>query len=130
MSNLFQFILTIIILAGFGAIIFLILKKNNKNNNNDENLKEVRDEIGKIKDEMKGSLEKNLEFIQKQSFDTSRIVQDVTSKLEKLEATNKQVVSFTDQLQNLEKVLTLKIYFLNYRVSTIPYRIKDTHHRK
>jgi DNA recombination protein RmuC len=33
-------------------------------------------------------------------------VQDVTSKLEKLEATNKQVVSFTDQLQNLEKVLT------------------------
>jgi len=51
-------------------------------------------------------LEKNLEFIQKQSWQTSNIVKDVTSKLEKLEATNKQVVSFADQLQNLEKVLT------------------------
>jgi len=47
-----------------------------------------------------------LEFIQKQSWQTSNIVKDVTSKLEKLEATNKQVVSFADQLQNLEKVLT------------------------
>jgi DNA recombination protein RmuC len=69
-------------------------------------LKEVREEIAKIKDEMKNSLEKNLEFVQKQSFDTSRIVQDVTSKLEKLESTNKQVVDFTGQLKNLEQVLT------------------------
>ena len=72
----------------------------------DEKLKQVHEEISKIKDEMKGSLEKNLEFIQKQSWQTSNIVKDVTSKLEKLEATNKQVVSFADQLQNLEKVLT------------------------
>ncbi len=54
---------------------------------------------------MKGSLEKNLEFIQKQSFQTSNIVKDVTSKLEKLENTNKQVVSFADQLQNLQDIL-------------------------
>ncbi|MBU4360716.1 DNA recombination protein RmuC, partial [Patescibacteria group bacterium] len=72
----------------------------------DDKLKEMRDEIGKIKDEMKGSLEKNLEFIQKQSFQTGDIIKDVTSKLEKLESTNKQVVDFTGQLKNLEQVLT------------------------
>jgi DNA recombination protein RmuC len=101
-----QIIILIIVIIGFIVMFFLISKKTGADAGQDEKLKEVRDEIGKIKDEMKGSLEKNLEFIQKQSFDTSRIVQDVTSKLEKLEATNKQVISFTDQLQNLEKVLT------------------------
>ena len=109
MSTIFQIILILLVLAGFGAVIFILFKLfNNKNNNinQDEKLKEVRDEIAKIKDEMKGSLEKNLEFIQKQSFQTGDIIKDVTSKLEKLESTNKQVVDFTGQLKNLEKVLT------------------------
>ncbi|MBU4360416.1 DNA recombination protein RmuC, partial [Patescibacteria group bacterium] len=106
MTTLFQIILIILVLAGFGAVIFILSKKENKDVNQDDKLKEMRDEIGKIKDEMKGSLEKNLEFIQKQSTETSKIVQDVTSKLEKLESTNKQVVDFTGQLKNLEQVLT------------------------
>ncbi|MDD5289605.1 MAG: DNA recombination protein RmuC [Patescibacteria group bacterium] len=101
-----QIIILIIVIVGFALMYFLLSKKTGADAGQDEKLKEVREEIGKIKDEMKNSLEKNLDFIQKQSFNTSRIVQDVTSKLEKLEATNKQVVSFTDQLQNLEKVLT------------------------
>ncbi|NCP17051.1 DNA recombination protein RmuC [Candidatus Kuenenbacteria bacterium] len=84
----------------------MLSRKSGKDMGQDEKLKQVHEEISKIKDEMKGSLEKNLEFIQKQSWQTSNIVKDVTSKLEKLEATNKQVVSFADQLQNLEKVLT------------------------
>ena len=109
MSTIFQIILILLVLAGFGAVIFILFKLfNNKNNNinQDEKLKEVRDEIAKIKDEMKGSLEKNLDFIQKQSFQTGDIIKDVTSKLEKLESTNKQVVDFTGQLKNLEQVLT------------------------
>ena len=106
MSTLFQIILTIIVLAGFGVIIFLILKKDKTDDSQDNNLKEVREEIGKIKNEMKSSLEKNLDFIQKQSFQTSDIVKDVTSKLKQLESTNKQVVDFTGQLKNLEKVLS------------------------
>ncbi|MFH1456725.1 MAG: DNA recombination protein RmuC [Patescibacteria group bacterium] len=106
MSTLFQIVLIILVLAGFGAVIFILSKKENKDINQDDKLKEMRDEIGKIKDEMKGSLEKNLEFIQKQSFQTGDIIKDVTSKLERLESTNKQVVDFTGQLKNLEQVLT------------------------
>ena len=40
-----------------------------------------------------------------QSTETSRIVKDITEKITKLEETNKQVVSFTDQLQSLQDIL-------------------------
>lgn len=106
MSIVFQVILIILVIAGFGAVLFVLSRKNDKDEGQDDGLKEMRDEIGKIKEEMKGSLEKNLEFIQKQSFQTGDIIKDVTSKLEKLEGTNKQVVDFTGQLKNLEQVLT------------------------
>jgi DNA recombination protein RmuC len=106
MSTFFQIIFLIVVLAGFAILIWLNLKKEDKDDGQDDKLKLVHDEIGKIKDEMKGSLEKNLDFIQKQAFQTSGIVKDVTSKLEKLESTNKQVIDFTGQLKNLEKVLS------------------------
>lgn len=106
MSTFIQIFSFFIILAILGLVIFLLTKKSVKDTGQDEKLKEVHEEISKIKEEMRNSLEKNLEFVQKQSFDTSRIVQDVTSKLEKLESTNKQVVDFTGQLKNLEQVLT------------------------
>ena len=117
MSTPFAIILLILVVIGFAAVILVILKKTGKDTGQDEKLKQVHEEMKKIKEEMKGSLEKNLDFLQKQSAatagmmqrqttDTAKIVQEVTSKLEKLEATNKQVVGFTDQLQNLERVLT------------------------
>jgi DNA recombination protein RmuC len=40
-----------------------------------------------------------------QSTETSRIVRDITEKITRLEETNKQVVSFTDQLQSLQDIL-------------------------
>ncbi|NMC51774.1 DNA recombination protein RmuC [Candidatus Kuenenbacteria bacterium] len=113
MSTTLQIIILIIVAGGFGLVLFLLMKNNKPGEHKEElfRMKEevgemMRREIGQIREEMKGSLEKNIDFIQKQSFQTSSIVKDVTSKLEKLEATNKQVISFTDQLQNLEKVLT------------------------
>ncbi len=106
MSTIFQIILIILVIAGFGAVLFVLTRKSGKDDGQDDKLKDMYDEIGKIKDEMKGSLEKNLEFIQKQSFQTGDIIKDVTSKLERLENTNKQVVDFTGQLKNLEQVLT------------------------
>jgi DNA recombination protein RmuC len=44
--------------------------------------------------------------IQSQFGQSTKIITEVTEKLIKLDETNRQVVSFTDQLQNLEKVLT------------------------
>lgn len=44
--------------------------------------------------------------IQGQHSQSLRIISEVTEKLTKLDETNKQVVSFTDQMKNLERVLT------------------------
>ena len=106
MSTILQIFSFFITITAIGVVIFLLTRKSGKDENQDDKLKEVQEEMTKIKDEMKGSLEKNLEFIQKQSFQTGNIVKDVTSKLEKLESTNKQVIDFTGQLKNLEKVLS------------------------
>ncbi len=45
------------------------------------------------------------ESMRYQSTETTRIVADITEKITRLEETNKQVVSFTDQLQSLQDIL-------------------------
>lgn len=44
--------------------------------------------------------------IQTQFSQSARLIADVTEKLTRLDETNRQVVSFTDQIKNLERVLT------------------------
>lgn len=44
--------------------------------------------------------------IQSQFGQSAKIISEVTERLTKLDETNRQVVSFTDQIKNLEKVLT------------------------
>ena len=67
MSTVFQIIFLVVMAIGFAVLVWLNLRKTGKDEGQDEKLKQVHEEISKIKDEMKGSLEKNLEFIQKQS---------------------------------------------------------------
>lgn len=43
--------------------------------------------------------------LQYQSKETSRIIGEITEKITRLDETNKQVVSFTDQLKNLQDIL-------------------------
>ncbi len=45
------------------------------------------------------------ETMRYQSSETSRIIADITEKITRLDETNKQVVSFTDQLQSLQDIL-------------------------
>ena len=105
MSEILGIIITILLVVGFIVIFVLLSRKKGEDQFQDAKLKEVKEEIGKIRQEMQGSLVKNLDFLQKQSSASNIIVREVTSKLEKLEATNKQVINFTDQLQNLQDIL-------------------------
>ena len=95
-------ILTIILLVAiFGGFIFLIYLVNHK-------FKEIQQ--SKDKDQsflmLQGQVEglnKNLDLKLLEIHRTSR---DLTEKLVRLEETNKQVIGFTDQLQNLQNILT------------------------
>jgi DNA recombination protein RmuC len=97
-------LLIILVVVALGGMIYLSRKRGTDASQN-EKLQSLQDEIKNIREEMRGSLEKNLEFLQNQTGVSHRIVQEVTAKLSTLEATNKQVVSFASQLQSLENIL-------------------------
>lgn len=64
-------------------------------------LKRSNDELTKTID---AKLGQSTEMFQRQFGETHKIVSDVTEKLTRLDETNKQVVSFADQLQSLQDI--------------------------
>jgi len=91
------------------AVIYFIWFKGRKDIGQDSGISDLKTQIKEIQGELKGSLEKNIDFLQKQSNASNKIIldttRDVTEKLERLDATNKQVMSFATQLQSLENIL-------------------------
>jgi DNA recombination protein RmuC len=98
-------VILVVLVAGFIVLAWLMLRQKNSTFSA-KILDEMKRDIEQIRGELKGSLEKSLEFVQKQTGHSHKIVTEVTSKLERLEATNKQVIDFTDNLKNLQQVLT------------------------
>jgi DNA recombination protein RmuC len=86
------------------AVAYLATKKGTDASQNNK-LDVLQDEIKNIREKMEGSMEKNLEFLERQAGHSNRIVQEVTGKLTELQATNKQVVNFASQMQSLENIL-------------------------
>lgn len=113
----------VILIALVGFLIFLFLK-NLGSNKSDEKLlvlAEKLSELSRQNDQLRQELDKKLsetyranqeqahkssELIQGISNQSSRLIADITEKLTKLDETNKQVIGFSEQLNNLEKVLT------------------------
>lgn len=121
----------LVILLGAGlivlliAVIFFLLRTRRTPLPTDDNalltqLHELRRDIQTITSEQRQEVSARLDTmherllhnlntsastLQKHFADTSGIVRDVTEKLTKLEATNKQVLGFSEQLQSLEQIL-------------------------
>ena len=122
------FLIVIFVIA---LLLFFQLKKSKSNNNNTSLLfemnKQLRDDIEKmrtsvenasgtnrkeIQDKLDGIHKGMNEFqkhtnqsLQKQFKDTASIISNVSERLKGLESTNKQVLSFTEQMKSLEKIL-------------------------
>jgi DNA recombination protein RmuC len=63
-------------------------------------------ELGRTIDQKLGDSQKEMnQSMRYQSTETSRIIADITEKITRLDETNKQVVSFADQLKNLQDIL-------------------------
>jgi DNA recombination protein RmuC len=63
-------------------------------------------ELSRTIDQKLGESQKEInQTMRYQSSETSRIVADITEKITRLDETNKQVVSFADQLKNLQDIL-------------------------
>ena len=103
-----EIFLAIILIVGLATIIFLLLRK--KEAAPDKSFLLLQEQINNLTNQLGEKIERtnqhSAKMLQDQFMETSRISKEMTEKLLKLEETNKQVVGFTDQLQNLEKVLT------------------------
>src|SRR3989344_1120915 len=100
-------ILTIIIAVLIGGIIayFLFGKKKEKDNTGIQLLTQVSELIKNVDNKLGESNKQVNESLKFHSSESNKIIRDVTEKLTKLDETNKQVISFADQLQNLQDIL-------------------------
>lgn len=125
-------IITITMIIGLGLIIglFLITRKLDsfkKDQSQDQSIILLQKQISELTRELNSRLTEQNKTIREQMLESnktiqqqfaissrnlqainrtsSKIVQEVTEKLTKLDETNKQVISFADQLQSLENIL-------------------------
>ncbi|MEK7471534.1 MAG: DNA recombination protein RmuC [Patescibacteria group bacterium] len=106
MQNILWIILGII--AG-GIIVYFFLNRKKEEKKDDIGLNLILNQINELSrtvDSKMGESHKQVrESLQFHSSESNKIIRDVTERLTRLDETNKQVISFADQLQSLENIL-------------------------
>ena len=131
--------LIVIIILGFTVVILFLLRIH-RGRKDDQAFILLQNQITEVNKTLGENLSNTQEALQRQFSQSSRIIQEVTEKLTKLDETNKQVVGFAEQLRSLENVLTnpkqrgiLGEYFLETLLKNVlppaayqmQYRFKD-----
>ena len=92
-----------------GIIAYLIFGKKKEENKDDLGLNLILTQINELSrtvDNKIGESHKQVnESLKFHSGESNKIIRDVTERLTRLDETNKQVISFADQLQSLENIL-------------------------
>lgn len=95
------------------GLIALILSKKSGSGDNDKTddksflllQNQISDLTKTIDSRLSESRKEMTESVRTQFSESSKIIRDVTDRLAKLDETNKQVISFTDQLKSLQDIL-------------------------
>ncbi len=107
-NNIFYAIIAILII-GFGIIIYVVRKPKITADSNEQGLKlllEQMNNLQQIVDRKMGENTQQMTQTMSEQFDRSaKLLKDMTEGVTKLDETNKQVVSFADQLKNLQDIL-------------------------
>ena len=98
-------IIILVVVVVSVAIIIWQLNKKGKTAEKDQSLLMLQNQINEISKTLDQKLGDSNKMLQGQLQESAKIVRDVTEKLTKLDETNKQVVSFADQLQSLQDIL-------------------------
>ena len=103
-------ILGIIILALFGYIVFLANRKSptdqGQNTTGFQLLQSQLNDLSRLVETKLTDSERAMnETMRHQGNQSTAIIRDITERLTRLDETNKQVVSFADQLKNLQDIL-------------------------
>ncbi len=104
-----QIIWIIVGVVAGGAFVYFLSNKKNGEKNTDTGLNLILTQINELSRtvdskmaESHKQVSENLKF---HSTESNKIIRDVTERLTRLDETNKQVISFADQLQSLENIL-------------------------
>lgn len=113
--------LLVIITSGIGAVIFLLLRQPRGNSDEKmgaliERLELLRQQNNELRSEMDKKLSEthrtnqeqfgqNTKIVQNITAQSAKLIEEVTERLTKLDETNRQVVNFSAQLQNLQDIL-------------------------
>lgn len=95
-------IIVAVLVIGFG-VLYAALKPKEKSP--DQSLLMLQNQVNKIGEIVDNKLGESTRMMQRQFGESANIIRDVTEKLVRLDETNKQVVSFADQLKNLQDIL-------------------------
>lgn len=103
-------IILVALFAGFallGGLIWVLLRgKKDGGAPASENLLLIQQRLDALDREMRGSLSESVKHQQTASHQMTGAVRDVTERLVKIEETNKQILNFSGQLEQLQRVLT------------------------
>ena len=99
--ELFSIFLTILFVAGFTLLFFTIRKKPEDS----PSLLMLQNQVQEIARTLDRRMGESHESMQRQFHESTRIIQNVTERLTKLDETNRQVVGFADQLKGLQDIL-------------------------
>ena len=121
--EIIQIVFGLIVVAGIFYLIYSINSKPKEDTGNKlmldviENLrksvqesdlnnkKQLQERFESITKSLSDHQHKSIETMQKQFGQSAKIIQEVTTKLTKLDETNKQVVGFAEQMKSLENIL-------------------------
>lgn len=107
MDGLLIGLVVLLLLVNVGVLFFLFSKKPEEGKG--EGMQLLNDRIAELSrtlDERLDRTQQSLnESVRTQMSESFRLIKDVTAGLTKLDETNRQVVSFADQLQNLQDIL-------------------------
>jgi len=108
-QNLIIFLLIVlaIAMAAIVALVYFLLKKQKPAPDNKDNQAMImlQEQLKEIRATLDNKMGDSVKVIQEQFSQSARIIKEVTERLTKLDETNRQVVNFADQLQNLQDIL-------------------------
>ena len=108
MNNILTIVFVAIIQIIAIGVIYFILKKmmsSTKDSSQDNSFLMIQNQINELGRVVDTKLGESHKASMAQYQNSAQIIRDVTERLTRLDETNKQVISFTDQLKNLQDIL-------------------------
>ena len=105
MEIIFLVITSLILLVGFGIFFWFFRNRLKQPKIEEQALLMLQNQINEITRVLDNKLGESTRIMQHQFSESAKIIRDITERLVKLDETNKQVISFADQLQNLQDIL-------------------------